>query len=92
MSYARFGWNSDVYVIATTCDDQETIQCVGCKLIAPENMLLYNPVTDPWFTTASGVLWHMDEHKAAGQQVPDHVYERVVYGDSLGNEAWLPAF
>lgn len=73
MSYARFGWdNSDVYVFEHVAG---YIQCCGCILpeYGDEDWIggFYNA------PTANDMLKHLDEHRAAGNVVPERTYTDI---------------
>ena len=66
MSYARFGCDgSDVYVYAGSVG----IECCGCALSADE--------TDPAPMSHDQAIAHLRLHVAAGQRVPEFVFERL---------------
>jgi hypothetical protein len=57
MSYARFGWGSDVYVYM---DVSGHLSCCGCSL------------SDVWaYDSTDSLIDHLAEHRAAGHEVPD---------------------
>lgn len=64
MSYCRAGNESDVYVIATT-DKVASWWCVSCSV--PNNFV----------TSRQEMLSHLQEHKLAGDRVPDYAIARL---------------
>lgn len=75
MSYARFGPDSDVYVFLTI---HGVFECCACGL------------TDVWqrFDTTDALLAHLDEHEAAGHNVPARCRERLINMRDE-NDAWI---
>lgn len=71
MSYARFGSQgcSEVYVIQT--DDAEGIvwMCISCGL--------HNAQTKSRVESPAEMLLHMHEHRLAGRDVPESVFEEL---------------
>ncbi len=83
MSRARFNCaGSDVYVFDNT-DGQ--IECCSCYLDGrPRNFTS---------TTRSGMIAHLEAHRAIGQCVPDYVTDHlreeiVVVGDDAATDRW----
>jgi hypothetical protein len=64
MSYARFGRNSDVYVL----NDYE---CMGCKLDKTHDIGRFR------CNTAEEMINHLKEHKRAGYDVPVSTFTRL---------------
>jgi hypothetical protein len=60
MSYARFGEDSNVYVFLSC----SALECCSCRPDGPHLT----------FSTAE-MIAHLDEHRAAGDKVPDYCYE-----------------
>jgi hypothetical protein len=78
MSYARFGPNSDVYVYA---DVGGYLNCCGC-------ILSNNRTAPSAFDTTAEMLEHLEQHKAAGHQVPDYCISGLKE-DAEENDKWL---
>ena len=76
MSYARFGFDSDVYLIGTHRGGLRVIECCACSLDDTR--------PSPTFTTAVGACQHMDLHKRGGEKVPEEAYDSV-----LADDDWL---
>ena len=69
MSYARFGFDSDVYVFQTCGGD---LVCCACKLPENENLADW-----PSFCTAREALDHLQAHIETGHSVPDYTIEEI---------------
>lgn len=67
MSYARFGWGgSNVYVFLTEREGQSCLTCCGCCL-----------GDDPCFTSTQEMIDHLLDHTAAGDVVPEDIYQAL---------------
>lgn len=88
MSYARFGWDGDVYVFQTIYDDNLVLECCACWL--SESKKLEKPYTDifgivheysgpePFYATSSGeMIAHLEKHRDAGYEVSDNTINRI---------------
>jgi hypothetical protein len=74
VSYARFSPDCDVYVFMSVGDRHHPggwLECCWCHLQPGEEI-----VSTRQFTTA-GMAAHLDDHVAAGHQVPDDVIPRL---------------
>lgn len=72
MSYARFRAGiSDVYVYHHY---QGFIECCGCGLTPPDSNEMFG-----FFEahTAREILGHLEDHRKAGDLVPDKTFERI---------------
>jgi len=70
MSFARFSANCDVYVFPTG-PPPNNYCCMGCSLLpagGPE---------DTFTETALEMIAHLDEHRAAGDKLPEAVFVRL---------------
>jgi hypothetical protein len=88
MSYARFGWNSDIYLIGVTDNGKDVIECCGCLLLKrgpwpgpdPEPTVLgqggFEWVLEPFphFSDNDELLRHLALHMSAGHKIPEDVY------------------
>lgn len=75
MSYARFAEDSDVYVFLAIGGH---LECCGCSL---------RPRI--WeYDSTDALLVHLDEHKAAGHDVPDSCIARLIE-EREENDAWI---
>lgn len=84
MSYAKFGWDSDVYLFGSVYDappdDTHVIVCAQCKLDDNE---------DRWeresadFETKEAVLAHLTRHRIAGHRVPEAAVAAILQDDWL---------
>lgn len=76
MSWSRWGVDSSVY----TYPSSRGGECCGCSLIPGG------------FTTTDvgAFLTHLDEHRAAGQLVPDYTYESVRAEWAEFSDEWRP--
>ena len=72
MSYARFGWGSDVYVFASTGG---WVECCACPL-HPQAWGSYE------LHGADEVVAHLQEHVAAGHEVPADLLDPATYPDN----------
>lgn len=97
MSYARFGWDgSDVYVFVSS----DAIECCGCLLQEREWVDdpgykffggYFKKVGEEVpcrFQTTAEMVAHLEDHKAAGQCVPDDVIPALL-ADADENEHFL---
>lgn len=73
MSYARFGDDSDVYVFRSST----TWHCCGCKINNEPNVE---------FPSLEALAAHMIDHRAAGSQVPDYLFDRIIYEQQTGTD------
>ena len=64
MAYARFGRESDLYVY----EQADGIVCLRCKL---------NESGTTITTTRSEMLRHREEHRRAGDKVPEHAFDEL---------------
>lgn len=64
MAYARFGKDSDVYVM---CSGEEWV-CVSCLLIGASPFVCVSLLS---------LNQHLLDHVIAGHKVPQHTFERV---------------
>ena len=67
MSVCRWDKDSDLYVYL----DHEAIVCCGCYLHPQEDDCYGESIS---FFKLDDYLSHLEEHKAAGHQVPDEAY------------------
>jgi hypothetical protein len=76
MSYARLAEDSDVYVFRCVYG---ALECCGCSLSK-----------NHWarFDTTDAMLAHLDEHKAAGHDVPERAIVRLIE-EREENDAWI---
>ena len=65
MSYARWGWGSDVYVFFSTDD---CLECCACNLI-PENVFTFRAYS------TGDMVKHLWEHQNNGDVVPEEVFD-----------------
>ena len=66
MSYARFSRDSDVYVFAHV---EGGYECCACGLAGTWGSIRCQTIKE--------MLDHLEEHKKAGDKVPDHCIERL---------------
>jgi len=78
MSYSRFGWGgSDVYIFLSAGGH---LECCGCTL------------GDQWsYDTTDEMLAHLDEHRGAGDHVPQDCIEDLL-ADKEENDRWIADF
>lgn len=75
MAYIRFAFeDSDVYLINTVTEQVRVIACMACRRGGKKG-----------FATVPGILAHLDEHRAAGDCVPECAYENII----RRGEEWL---
>lgn len=77
MSYCRFS-NADVYVFMHVGG---FLSCCGCWLAG-------KPFQTDAFGDTQGMLKHLDDHRAAGHNVPQHVYDDLLE-DAPMNDEWM---
>jgi hypothetical protein len=85
MSYARFGNGSDVYVFTSS----RALECCGCILQHrewvddPSHAFLkgyfkaVGTIIQTEFDSNEGMIAHLEQHVAAGHDVPDYTFERL---------------
>jgi hypothetical protein len=72
MSYARWGWGSDVYVFFST---DNCLECCACNLI-PEDVLLGPTATSTFRAFSTGdMVKHLWEHQNNGDEVPEDTFD-----------------
>lgn len=76
VSYARFAEDCNVYVFISN----DALECCSCWLQNPSGT--YNAMS------TAEMIAHLDEHRAAGHQVPDWTYEGL-REDQAENDGWL---
>lgn len=67
MSYARFGYDSDVYVFGLS---DGGFECCGCRLSEAT-------LASQRFDDRQDLLLHLQDHKAAGHKVPPYAITRL---------------
>ena len=87
MSYARMGFDSDVYLYGTYRNGLRVIECCGCSLAGipvKDGEKVHWPSGFPAFSTAVGACEHLDRHRKAGDKVPGYAYDAI-----LADDDWL---
>lgn len=69
MSYARFGYDSDIYVYQSASETDDWV-CCGCHLSTPT-------LASQHFSTRQDLLLHLHDHIAAGHKVPPYTTKRL---------------
>jgi hypothetical protein len=71
MSYARWGWGSDVYVFFTG----KFIECCACGVV-PEEVFSFRA------HSTGDMVKHLWEHQNNGDEVPEDTFDRLWLDDA----------
>lgn len=91
MSYCRMGWDgSDVYVIGSTHEGKDAIECVGCRL--PGNVSVDRERNEHGAVMPKEILAinHLAMHKVLGHYVPFDAIQKLWQEIPGPNEAVNP--